>query len=298
MNFLSILEYLKTLDNFNKYHPIICVGCHEIFEEYYDYYIIDGIVYIVAITSSDIGSGGYKTISMINPSHITNVYIDDAMNADLSAIESPENPASYGDFKSKVTTFLNGCISNPNNFNLPYSKARFLVGDESIRVHEDGIAVNGDLVSFDISEVSLGAIVGKPGNPMYSDYRMFTNLDKFQVITIPFEDLIYSPMTGFVTEELKTLCKTFRETHFGKWGNGVLPYNRGEYAKGDRVWLDVQVVSKSGNTANEKPEKRMWFVSLANKNSDIPLSKNAKANESWAEYDPETNELIVEEPEG
>ena len=47
---------------------------------------------------------------------------------------------------------------------------------------------------------------------------------------------------------------------------------------------------------NEKPEKRMWFVSLANKNSDIPLSKSAKANGSWAEYDPETNTLIVEKP--
>ena len=64
MNFLSILKYLKTLDNFNKFHPVICIGGHEIFEEYYDYYIIDGIVYVLGISATDTGSGGYKNLNL------------------------------------------------------------------------------------------------------------------------------------------------------------------------------------------------------------------------------------------
>ena len=293
MNFLSILKYLKSLDNFNKFHPVICIGGHEIFEEYYDYYIIDGIVYVLGISATDTGSGGYKTFSIVDPSAITNVYIDDVLNADLSKV-SGKDVVDHAAFVTKAKAFINGCISNPNNFNLPYSKAKFLIGDEYIRALEDGFAINGDLVSLDVQEISISAIVGPSGlgKPMKDKFRVFTEFDKIQVITIPFSDLKYSPMANFVNEELLSLCQTYRETHYGKWGKGIVAYDHIEYSKGDRVWLDVEIKSKSGNPVNEVPEKRMWFVSKRNRNTDIPLSKEAKANDSWAEFNPEINELF------
>jgi len=296
MNFLSILEYLKTLEGFDNHHPVICVGSNEIFEEYYDYYIIDGIVYVLGITSTSVGSGGYKTLNMINPDAITNVYIDDALGADLNNVTvSPAKGNST--FVDKAKTFINGCIKNANNFNLPYSKARFFVGDESIRVLENGFVVNGDLVSFDVQELSIGTMTGPAGlgKPMCDKFRIFTDFNRFQDISIPFADLKYSPMKDFVSNELLELSQNYRETHFGKWGKGVANYEHREYAKGDRVWLDVEIVSKSGDVSKNVPEKRMWFVSKANRNNDIPLSKEAKANDSWAEFDPETNALVVSE---
>lgn len=292
MNFLSILSYLKTLTDFSKYHPIISVGNKEIFEEYYDYYIIDGSLFILGISSTSVGSGGYKTLTLVNPNEITNVYIPDTLKVDLTKVTKVDNitNAAFGD---KIKTIIEGCMINPNGFNLPYSNARFLVGYESIRVLESGFAINGNIVSMDINELNLGVIVGAEGigKPMYNKYRVFTELPQIQAVTIPLIDLPYSPLATLVNDELITLSKNYLVSKFGTWGSGARPYEQMEYAKGDRVWTDVEVVSKSGNPDNERPEKRMWFVSLKNRNADIPLSKEAKANNSWAEYDPKTNKL-------
>ena len=287
-NVLSILSYIKTLDNYGKYHPIICVGCHEIFEEYFDYYIVDNLLYIVGITITDIGSGGYKTISVVNPKAITNIYCDDALQADFSSIALTENVTDV-DFKALAKTFLQKCISNPNNFDLPYTKVRLLVGDESIRLSED-ITLGENIFSIDINELNLGKIVGNPGSPMYGKYRVFTEYDKIQVITVPFSEVFMSPFKDIVGSDILALSDQYRMNHFGVMG--VPNYKHQEYAKGDRVWLDVTIKHKDGTV---DPEVRKWFVSKVHKNSDIPLSKEAREHDSWLEFNPNAQPEETEE---
>ena len=288
MNFLSILSYIKTLEDYHKFHPIICIGCHEIFEEYYDYYIHNNMLYILGISSTDIGSGGYKVISVVNPASITNVYCDDKLKADFTQASEvyPNSDVLNADFISLAKTFLANCKQNPNNFNLPYSNARILVGDESIRLSKS-IEINGDLFSVDITELNIGKIVGNPGSPMCGTFRIFSEFDKIQVISAPFSEVFMSPFASIVSNEVLELSNNYRKNHFSVMG--VPNYKHQEYAMGDRVWLDVTIKRKDGTI---EPEVRKWFVSKVDRNSDIPMSKEAKEHDSWLEYDPETNEAI------
>lgn len=300
MNALSILKYMKTLPNFGKYHPIITIGDSNVFEEYFDYYIVDNMLFIVGVTITDIGSGGYKTLTMIDPSAINNIHCDDALEADFSAVtdDGTTDAALHTAFVTKAKEIIPACAASENNFGLPMQNVRLIVGEESIRlITEGGIHVNGDLLALDVHEYNIGNIVGKPGNSINSKSRIFTTFDQVAAITIPFADTNFSPLKSHAGADIEAACSQYRINHFGSYGKGIIPYYRNEFAKGDRVWSDVEVVSKSGNPNNTVPETRKWFVSLVNKNSDVPMSKEAKANNSWAEYDPDTNTLIVTEGE-
>ena len=148
------------------------------------------------------------------------------------------------------------------------------------------------MFSADVKGIGLENLVSDPGKSLISEYRIFSEVKNIECVSVPLLEANVTPMNEYFNEEIKTMIKNFR---VNKYGTMEVPaYKQQEYSRGDRVWIDVTVVSKSGNPENEQPETRRYFVSKIDKNSYIPLSKEARENDAWIEYDSETGEPVGE----
>ena len=283
---INVLKYIKTLENYKNYKPIITVGINNI-ENYYDYYIENDLLFIVFSTVTDDGKNSYFNLAIVNPDCITGIYCPYGLHADVSAVSASSekySTAFTSTMKDIIPKFLEG--ANSNNFNLPYVKARISVGDEIIRITENTV-VNGDLFSIDDSNLSVESIVGQPGNPMTKKYRFFSNFSKIESMYIPFIDIPATPIKDLVNDEILTLVDTLKTN---KYGDPKVPgYARQEYFKGDRIFADI-----SDKTKGETTYTRRYFVSKINNNNTVPLSVEAATQNAWLECDKNfTSEISV-----
>lgn len=275
---LNVLEYIKTLDNFEANKPtIVIAGCNTI-ETYYNYYIKDSLLFIVFQQATDTGSGAYMNLGIINPDAITSIYCNPNLNVNVSDVSS--NAGTYGEaFASTIKTIIPNFVTgkNTNNFNIGYNKARISVGSEIIRILDKNVAENGDFLSIDTNEISVGNIVGQPGNIMIKDTRFFTEYSKIDALFIPLIDVPMTPINDIISDDIKTLIENYQYNLFH--AKNAPGYRHVPYNKGDRVWIDVTDKSKGLS------ETRRYFVSKLDKNSYIPLSKESKENDAWLECD-------------
>lgn len=273
---LNVLEYIKTLENFNTYKPTIVVGTNTI-ETYYNYYIKDNILFIVFQQITDTGNGAFMNLGILNPNSITSIYCNPMLNVDANKISSVDDYKTtfVNTMKSIIPNLVTG--KNTNNFNIGYNKARLSTGNETIRILDRNISENGDFLSIDTDELSVGNIVGQPGNIMAKEIRFFTDYNKIDSFSIPLIDVPMTPVYDIIPDDIKTLIENYQYNLFH--AKGAPGYRHVQYGRGDRVWIDVTDKSK-GLT-----EIRKYFVSKINKNSYIPLSKESKENDAWLECD-------------
>lgn len=274
---LNVLEYIKTLDNFDTYKPTIVVGTSTI-ETYYDYYINNNLLFIVFQQATDTGSGAFMNLGILNPDSITSIYCHPALDVNAENLSSAAG--TYSDsFISAMKSIIPNLVTgkNTNNFNIGYSKARLSTGNETIRILDRNVSENDDFLSIDTDELSVGNIVGQPGNIMAKEIRFFTRYSKIDSFSIPLIDVPMTPVNDIIPDDIKTLIENYQyNLYHAKSAPG---YHHVQYGKGDRVWVDVTDNSKG------LAETRRYFVSKIEKNSYIPLSKDAKENDAWLECD-------------
>jgi len=290
--YLKILEEIKKSEKYSpKTHPIITLNNSEIFEEYYNYFIVNNLLFIVNATFTDIGGNPYVRISLVNPKSISSIQCPKELEFDISTIgEITESNSTI--FETAAKDILQKLGTNPNNFGISYNKTRVTIGKESLIMPGDKIKFNGNLFSADVNGIGLENLVSDPGKSLVNEYRIYSDVKNIDCISVPLIEADLTPLLDYFDDDIKTMIKNYRNNKYGTME--VPAYKHQEYSKGNRVWVDVKVVSKSGKAENEVPEKRRYFVSKIDNNNHIPLSKEARENDAWLEYDPETNEAIGE----
>ena len=132
---LGVLKYIKTLDKYGfangektkKYHPIICLGTENVFDAYWDYFIVDGRLFLIALMGSDnLLNGANLELVYINPDSISSVYIPKELQADVDGV-TDETSANFID---DIKTLFKETIEGKENFDIPYSSMKIYIAGQ------------------------------------------------------------------------------------------------------------------------------------------------------------------------
>lgn len=269
----DVLAYAKTLDGYKKHKPVITLGAN-VFEEYFDYFIKDGLIFIVGTTAiEDLDVTAIYTVSIINPSCVKSIHLYKDIKPNIEDIQELNITSN---FETVAKTICEGLASGSHNFNIPIDCGVFNAEDVLGRVNET-FKTSGNLYSVETivqDSNKFDKMTTKDGS-ILSNKLLFSSFDKMESLYVPLHNLFYTPFIDYVPDEIKDMCKTYNKNlHIF---NGI-PYNENKsYHKGERIKARVD---------NKGKIEYRYYVSKINANTESPLE-----SENWLEI----TENVVEE---
>jgi hypothetical protein len=262
---LDVLSYAKTLEVYKNHKPVFSLG-GTIFEEYYDYYIKDGLLFVVGTTAvSDLEIKAMYTVSIVNPVYVKSIHIYKDINPVIEDIPSLNMKSK---FESVVKTVCEGLSKGENNFGICTDCAVFNIEDVIGNVN-DTFKTSGNLFSvetimqdsrkFDKMMTSDGSILSKK--------TLFSSFDMIESLYIPLHKLFSTPFANIVPDEIKELCNNYTKS-IGIHNGTPYKHNK-SYHKGERVKARVD---------NKGTIEYRYYVSKIGCNSDSPLD-----SDNWLE---------------
>lgn len=261
----DVLAYAKTLDGYKKHKPVITLGAN-VFEEYYDYFIKDGLIFIVGTTTvEDLDVTAIYTVSIINPATVNAIHLYKDINPNIDNMASTNTKSNFETVAKKI---CEGLANGSHNFGICSSCGVFNCQDVVGRVN-DTFKTSGNLFSVETivqDAVMFDKMANKDGTIM-SNKILFGEFDKIETLYIPLHVLFYTPFVDYVPDEIKEMCKTYTKSmHIY---NGV-PYSKNKsYHKGERIKARVD---------NKGTIEYRYYVSKINGNTESPLD-----SENWIE---------------
>lgn len=263
---LGILKYIKTLDKYgfvnnektNKYHPIICLGTENVFDAYWDYFIVDGRLFIVALMGSDdIINAANIELVYVNPNSISSIYVPKELRANVDDATS----VNSADFINDVKTLIKDTIYGKENFDIPYSSIKIytgghiVYGNPSFKQHEDLFQLDNELINL-AKVVEYDNTTGQA----FETRRIIGSFDKIDAISIPFAHLPQTPFKNLVGDEIKQLCANYLSSKDMLNGVRWIKPTTSGYRQGERVWI-----------YDPKEKVKKFYVSKEYENNTNPL---------------------------
>ena len=262
---LGILSYIKNQDNYKDHKPIIALST-DVFEDYYDYFIVGGNLFIITVQQTqNIDAPAIYTLTAINPEDIESIYVDKELNVDISNISSIET----SDFSGLAKTIIEGLASGSKNYGIPYTSATLNVMDKVLVINETAV-VSGDLFSIDnvALDASMFANTRSQGE-IYKNKRTIANLSSISTISVPLNAVPYTPMTDVCGDEVLAIVKNYLKNLKIEKGSPML--NTRAYHKGEHVYIKVE--DKNGNVS------KRYYVSKIEGNP--PMTSLPKDDSAW-----------------
>lgn len=112
---LNLLKAAKQSSKYKEYKPIIAFDPDEVHQEYYDYYVDNGMVTLITVIPTQVINGASVfCVYCIDPETINAIYInDEALGIDISSIQNT------GSYTSEYETLFRSLIDywDEHNFN-------------------------------------------------------------------------------------------------------------------------------------------------------------------------------------
>lgn len=263
---LGVFKYIKTLDKYGfansektkKYHPIICLGTENVFDAYWDYFVVDGRLFLIALMGSDnLLNGANLELIYINPDSISSLYIPKELQADIDDVTSETS----ANFISDIKTLIKETVEGKENFDIPYSSMKIYIAGQ-ILFGNSSYKQNGNLFQLDNEAINIAKVVeydNKTGQA-FETRRFIGTFDKVDAVSIPFAHLPQTPFKDLVGDEIKQICANYLSSkdmlNGVRW---VKPTTSG-YRQGERVWI-----------YDPKEKVKKYYVSKKYENNVNPL---------------------------
>ena len=276
VNNLGVLTYLRSLSNYKDHKPVISLSS-EVFQEYYDYYIVNGYLFIVGVQEVvNVDAKAIFSLTMVNPKLIVGIFTDEELNPDVSKISEVES----GDWDKALKDIFERTGSGACNHGIPYTSMKLCVQDRVFNIN-DTVKCSDSL--FSVNNPMLDAVnFARPGSQgeVYSGKCFVSSYDMVETITMPLNGVLKTPVKDYIDDDIKTLITTY----LGNLGiaNGRPWKKNTSYHKGENIWVNVETEDKDGN----KTTAKRYFVSKIEGNFYEPINKNA-----WIETDANGKEL-------
>ncbi len=262
---LGILSYIKGLDNFKKHKPIIALST-DVFEDYYDYFIVNGNLFIVTVQQTqNLDAPAIYTLTAVNPEEIESIYVDKELNVDITTVSS----VTTANFANLAKTVIEGLASGSKNYGIPYTSATVNIMDKVLTINETAV-VSGELFSVDnvALDASMFANTRSQGE-IYKTKRTIGNLSSISAISVPLNAVPYTPMADVCGEEVLNIVKNYLKNLKIEKGSPML--NTRAYHRGEHVYIKVE-------DKNGKITKR-YYVSKVEGNP--PMKELPKDDSAW-----------------
>ncbi len=270
---LGILAHIKTLEGYNNHKPIIALST-DVFEDYYDYFISNGYLFIITVQQMlNIDVPAAFVISVINPDDIETVFVDKELNINMENITD----VTPSDFGSLAKTLIEGMASGVKNYGIPYTSATVNVMDKVIVINETTVT-SGNMFSVENSvlDASMHAKTGKQGE-IYKVKRVISEFSKISAISIPLNGAIYTPIVDVCGEDILDIVHNYiKNLHIE---NGTPMVESRSYHKGEHVYVNVK--DNNGNIS------KRYYVSKIEGN--LPLKELPKDDSLWLDI---TNDVV------
>ena len=263
---LGVLKYIKTLDKYGfangektrKYHPIICLDAENVFDSYWDYFVVNGRLFLIALMGSDnILNGANLELIYINPNSIVSVYIPKELKADVDNVTSETS----ADFIKDIKNLLKDTIEGKENFSIPYSSMKIYISGQ-ILFGNSSYKQKGDLFQLDNELINIAKVVeydNKTGQA-FETRRFIGTFDKVDAVSIPFAHLPQTPFKDLVGDEIKQLCANYLSSKDMLNGVRWIKPTTSGYRQGERVWI-----------YDPKTKTKKFYVSKEYENNINPL---------------------------
>ena len=206
---LGVLSYLKTLPKFKEHKPVISLSS-ETFQEYYDYFIVNGYLFIVGVQEVyNVDAKVIYTLTMLNPSIIVGIFTDEELGADVSKITAE---VASGNWDAAAKDIFSRTGSGECNNGIPYTSMKLCVQDRVFNINES--IKCGDKL-FSIDGIMLDAVnFAKPGpqGEVYSGKRFVSSYSMVETITMPLNGVYRTPMKDYINDEIKKLIDNYLST--------------------------------------------------------------------------------------
>jgi len=271
---LGLLSYLKTLDGFEKHKPIISLSA-ETFQDYMDYFIIDGLVYLIGIQSVfEPTTNAIYTLTIMNPHNIKAVFSDQLLNADVTAVV---DDVPIGDWDGTIKSIVDGASKGTKNYGIPYTSVKICV-EGRVFMTNDTFKCTDKLFQIDnpMYDASSFSNVGKQGE-VYKNIRFISAFDKAEAVTVPLTGVFRTPFVDYISEEIKEYVKNYLKSL--NILNGTPWKKNRSYHKGEHIWVNVETKNNNNEITNSVTK---YYVSKIEGNHSLPTE-----SDSWIEIEKE-----------
>ena len=264
---LGILSHIKGLEGYKKHKPIISLST-DVFEDYYDYFIVNGNLFIVTVQQiQNLDTPAIYTLVAVNPDDIETIFVDKELDVDITSIADVQT----ADFKLLAKTLIEGLASGSHNHNIPYTSATANVMDKLFTINETAV-ISGDLFSVDNAtlDAAMHANAGSQGE-VYKIKRMIAPLESISAISIPLNAVLYTPAVDVCGNDILDLAKNYlKNLHIE---NGIPMVAGRSYHKGEHVFVNVETKVNGKATVSKryyisKSESNPAFEELPTDDSD------------------------------
>lgn len=274
---LGILSHIRGLEGYQAHKPIIALST-DVFEDYYDYFIVNGNLFILSVQQiQNLDAPAIYTLTAINPDGIETIFVDNELDVDISTISD----VATADFKALAKTLIEGLASGVNNHGIPYTSATVNIMDKVLTINETA-KVSGELFSVDnvALDASMFANTGKQGE-IYKTKRTIAPLESISAISVPLNAVVYTPMADVCGEDALNAAKNYLKNL--RIDKGTPMTNSRAYHKGEHVYVNVETKVNDKATVSKR-----YYISKIEGNP--PMTELPKDDSAWLDITDEVNE--------